>query len=102
MKKYCFFIARYSFPKPNLMHWILNNIKKLRIEKNYTQEAMALELGISTSWYNKLENGHKKLTLKQIETIAKILNVPLKEILYENNNVFPPPIFLHAQRKTRN
>ena len=72
------------------MHWILTNIKRLRIEKNYTQEAMALELGISTSWYNKLENGHKKLTLKQLETIAKILNVPLKEILYENNNVFPP------------
>jgi len=70
---------------------LLNNIKRLRIEKNYTQEAMALELGMSTSWYNKLENGHKKLTLKQIETIAKILNVPLKEILHENNNVFPPP-----------
>ena len=69
---------------------LLNNIKRLRIEKNYTQEAMALELGMSTSWYNKLENGHKKLTLKQIETIAKILNVPLKEILHENNNVFPP------------
>lgn len=72
------------------MHWILINIKRLRIEKNYTQEAMALELGISTSWYNKLENGHKKLTLKQLETIAKTLNVQLKEILSDHNNVFPP------------
>ena len=80
------------------MHWILNNIKRIRISRNYTQQYLASELGISMAWYNKLENGHKSFRLDQIDTIAKILDVPISSIT-ETNTVPPPRIFNNLKKK---
>ncbi|WP_353484767.1 helix-turn-helix transcriptional regulator [Haliscomenobacter sp.] len=82
------------------MHWILNNIKRIRISRNYTQQYLASELGISMAWYNKLENGHKSFRLDQIDTIAKILDVPISSIT-ETNNVPPPEFSTIWKRNSR-
>jgi transcriptional regulator with XRE-family HTH domain len=80
------------------MHWILNNIKRIRISRNYTQQYLASELGISMAWYNKLENGHKSFRLDQIDTIAKILDVPISSITETNN--MPLPNFQQFEKET--
>ncbi|SHH57782.1 helix-turn-helix domain-containing protein [Sporanaerobacter acetigenes] len=51
-------------------------LKKIRIEKGYTQEYMAEKLGYKDkSGYNHLENGNVKLSVDRAIKISKILNV---------------------------
>lgn len=56
-------------------------IRKLREEKNYTQEYMASQLGISTKSYSNLENSIHQLSIERLYKISEILNVPLLRIL---------------------
>ena len=49
-------------------------IKKIRLEKNLTQEYVAEQLNISQSYYAKIENGKKELTLNLLFNISKVLN----------------------------
>lgn len=61
----------------------MNNIgEKIRLErlaKNYSQENMAWELGISQPAYSKIERNETKITVAMIYQIAEILKVsPLK------------------------
>lgn len=52
-----------------------DNIKKIRKEKNITQNQLASSLEISQSYLSDLENNRKNLGIKTIEKIAKKLNV---------------------------
>ena len=56
---------------------IAQTIRKLRLERSYTQEYVALELGISQNAYCKIENGQVQLTVERLEKIAVILDVPM-------------------------
>ena len=42
---------------------------------------MALQLGISQSFYNKIESGKKQLTVKTLLDIAAILDTDISEFL---------------------
>ena len=51
-------------------------LKKIRIERGYTQEYMADKLGYKDkSGYNHLENGNVKLSVDRAIKIAAILDV---------------------------
>ncbi len=52
---------------------ILNKIRKLRLDKGFSQENMADELQTSRTSYARLENGETELTWRAIDDIAKIL-----------------------------
>lgn len=56
-------------------------IRKYRIEKNFSQEYMAEELGITQSHYSKLERTGKELSLSRFLKIAKILDLEVQEFL---------------------
>jgi transcriptional regulator with XRE-family HTH domain len=56
---------------------IAQTIRKLRLERSFTQEYVALELGISQNAYCKIENGQVQLTVERLEKIAVILDVPM-------------------------
>ncbi len=58
-----------------------NNIKKLRKERNWTQEYLAEQAGISVPFMTQIELARKQASLEVIEKIAKALNVPY-EILF--------------------
>jgi len=54
---------------------ILKNIRKIRELKDFDQQYMALQLGISQSQYSKLEKGQKDITLHMLEAIATVLGI---------------------------
>lgn len=60
---------------------IEEKIKNLRELKNFTQEFMAEQLGISQAAYSKIESGATKLSYSKIIDIAKIFGVQVEELL---------------------
>jgi transcriptional regulator with XRE-family HTH domain len=54
-----------------------NNIRTIRTRKGLTQEALALESGLSQGYINQLENGSRLYTQKSLEMIAEALSTPM-------------------------
>ncbi len=54
-----------------------NNIRTIRTRKGLTQEALALESGLSQGYINQLENGKRLYTQKSLEMIAEALSTPM-------------------------
>ena len=57
-----------------------NNIKKLRKERNWTQEYLAEQAGISVPFMTQIELARKQASLEVIEKIAKAFNVPYSRL----------------------
>lgn len=62
-----------------------DNIRKIRIKKELTQEALALESGLSQGYVNQLENGTRLYTQKSLEVIAAALSTPIIDFFKEEN-----------------
>lgn len=66
-----------------------NNIRKLRELRNYTQQYMAGELGISLSGYGKIERNETDVSLGRLSQIAAILGVDVQGILrFDDKHIF--------------
>jgi transcriptional regulator with XRE-family HTH domain len=50
-------------------------IRKMRIEKNYSQEYVASKLNISQSYYGRIENSKANLDLKTLDEILEVLEI---------------------------
>ncbi|RVU01747.1 XRE family transcriptional regulator [Mucilaginibacter limnophilus] len=59
------------------------NIRKIREEKNYTQEYLAAKLKISQNAYSKIELGYTKITLERLFQIAEVLETGAIELIGE-------------------
>ena len=71
---------------------VCSKIKQIRLEKNFSQDYMALRLGLSQSQYAKIENGLQDLTVIRLFQISKILDTNpiqlLEELLFDYNTHF--------------
>lgn len=56
-------------------------IRKLRESRDYTQENMAAELGITAGAYAKIERGETDASFTRLVHIAEILEVQLSNLL---------------------
>ena len=56
---------------------MMSRLKKLRIEKGYTQIKMQLLTGIDQSDYSKIENGKRFYTFEQCKRIALALDTSM-------------------------
>ena len=65
-------------------------IRTIRIQQGLKQELIADRLNVSPSAYSKMEQGKTNLSVKRIERIAEILEVPLA-ILVGSNQDAPQP-----------
>lgn len=63
---------------------VSKNIRKIREYRNYTQEYLALKLGITQNAYSKIELSYTKITLDRLFQIAHILEVDVEVILSKN------------------
>ena len=64
---------------------IAYRIRKLRESKDYSQQNMADDLGISMSAYSKIERAVTDPSIGRIEEIAKILEVDITYFFHEQN-----------------
>jgi transcriptional regulator with XRE-family HTH domain len=65
---------------------ISDRIKSIRVSKQFSQDYMATQLGISQRAYSKLENEEIKLDIEKLQKIAKILEVESGELLSGESN----------------
>jgi transcriptional regulator with XRE-family HTH domain len=69
------------------MNTLLDNIKKRRNSKGYSQEYMAEKIGIATVNYGKIERGTTQMTINKLTSIATILEVDAIALLGESFDV---------------
>ncbi|MEY4329376.1 MAG: hypothetical protein RL609_124 [Bacteroidota bacterium] len=70
----------------NAVH-IGQKVKKLRELRNYTQNYMAQEMGVTQSAYSKMELGESEITYSKLERISEILGVAVEEIAAFNEQM---------------
>lgn len=56
-----------------------DRIKKIRIEKNMTQEQLAWEANVDRTYMNHVENGRKNISVRSLEKIVNALGVSFYE-----------------------
>ena len=68
-------------------HFVIDRVRKLRIEKNISQADLALSIGVSIGFIGKVESlkYNSKYNLNHINNIAKALNISPKELLPEES-----------------
>lgn len=57
-----------------------DNIKRLRLGAEITQEELALRSGLSQGYINQIESGKRRFTQKSLEMITQALTVPMSEL----------------------
>lgn len=62
---------------------IIENIKRIRQEKNITQADISEKLNLAQNNYGKIERGITELTVTRLYEIAKVLEVSANELLDE-------------------
>src|SRR5450755_207272 len=64
-----------------------NNLKRLRLERGWTQDRAAAEMGVSRGQYIKLERGERKLKERTIALAAKAFGVGEADVIADRGNV---------------
>ena len=67
------------------MHNIGHNIRQVRELKNLTQEYVAKKLGVSRSFYIKVENNETQIKFEQLQALSKVMDVSLNDIIDFND-----------------
>jgi transcriptional regulator with XRE-family HTH domain len=65
-----------------LADYIGLTIRRLRLERDFTLQALADESGVSKSYLGDIEKGRKNPTTDVIEAVAAALGVPARRLLY--------------------
>lgn len=63
---------------------VSDRLKKIRLEKNITQDFLAKKLGFTQKAYSKIENNETKLNVDVLQRVAQILEVPI-ETFFNNS-----------------
>jgi transcriptional regulator with XRE-family HTH domain len=72
-----------------MIHQPETKIKQIRELKNFTQEYVAQQLGLSTRAYSKIETGETQLTINRLNEISAILEVQPMEVLgFDDKKIF--------------
>ena len=71
----CVFVYALSIMLDEYIKALVATIKELRIRQNLTQEQMAFEINISTSYLGMIERGERNLSMKNIYQIAKFFHM---------------------------
>ncbi len=70
--------ARRALSKEDIL--LAKRIKQLRQERGFTQEELSDLLGMNTSYITQVEARQQGLSLSMVYRIAKVFNLPLKEL----------------------
>lgn len=70
---------------------IMNKLKKLRLEKGYTQIKIQMLTGIDQSDYSKIENGKRYYTFEQCRKLAVALDTSMDYLADLTDDPSPYP-----------
>ncbi len=56
-------------------------VRELRLSKGYSQESLAAKCGLDRTYIGGIERGERNLALRNIENIAKALDMSLSELM---------------------
>ncbi|MDO7905350.1 helix-turn-helix transcriptional regulator [Paenibacillus sp. JX-17] len=65
----------------NSIESIGENIRFSRLKKGFSQEQLALNAGVNTSYIGQIERGEKNPTLKTLDKISSALGITLIDLL---------------------
>jgi transcriptional regulator with XRE-family HTH domain len=64
---------------------IHERIKAIRLSKNYTQDYVASQMGISQRQYSKIESCEVKIDFDRLKKLSEIFDINLSEMLSDDN-----------------
>lgn len=53
------------------------NLRRVRLERGFSQETLAAEAGIAPSFLSQIENGKRSATITTLDMLAKALRTPI-------------------------
>ena len=56
-------------------------VRRLRIERGISQEALARDVDMHRTYLGGVERGERNLTLRSVERLAERLGVPVRELI---------------------
>ena len=71
----------------NIIQRIGLNIIKIREKKQLSQEKLAALAGLHRAYIGQIERGEKNIGLKNLEKIAKALQVPTRRLVEDANSI---------------
>ena len=69
----------------NIMHIFATNVKKYRIEKGLSQEALAELAGLHRTYVSAVERERRNISIDNIENIANALNIDAYLLFISDN-----------------
>lgn len=61
------------------------NLREIRLERGYSQEAFADHMGVHRTYMGAVERGERNLTLQTLERIADFLKLDPRELLNDSD-----------------
>lgn len=87
-------------------HWVgffmMNRIKALREDHDYTQQYVADCIGITQRKYSYLETGTQQLTAEILVPLANLYNVSVDYILFQTDTTKRYPASHHSTVASKN
>lgn len=73
------------------------NLRRLRVERGLSQEALAHDAGVAPSFVSQIENGLRSPTVTLLQDLADALQTPIVEFFAEGQPV--PPQLPRGRKK---
>jgi transcriptional regulator with XRE-family HTH domain len=80
---------------------VARNLRRLRVERNLSQEALAADAGIDRTYVSRLERGLENPTIAILEQLSEALGAPIVEFLAVPAPGEPPPRPLRGGRRPK-
>ena len=77
---------------------LADNIKKLREDKELRQKEVANALDIGYSNYNKIENGNREISVKELQRLAEFYNISVDQVINLNDDNLPKEVIIEDKQ----
>jgi transcriptional regulator with XRE-family HTH domain len=77
------------------------NLRKIRVQRGFSQERLALDAGIDRSYVGRIERGMENVTIGALEALADALAIEVSELFAKIDDGTPRPPPMRSGRKPK-